>query len=72
MQNVYSAIVELGDDGWFIAQSPEVPGANGQGRTPQEAIDDLRDAITLVHEYLKDEAARLASGQALQTTVAVG
>jgi predicted RNase H-like HicB family nuclease len=29
MRNEFTAIVEQ-DDGWFIAYSPEVPGANGQ------------------------------------------
>lgn len=49
MRNEFTAIVEQ-DDGWFIAYSPEVPGANGQGRTKQEAMKSLSDAIALVVE----------------------
>ncbi len=32
MRNEFTAIIERDGD-WFIAYSPEVPGANGQGRT---------------------------------------
>jgi predicted RNase H-like HicB family nuclease len=47
MRNEFTAIVEQ-DNGWFIAYSPEVPGANGQGRTKPEALKSLADAIGLV------------------------
>lgn len=30
--NEFTAVIEQ-DEGWFIAYSPEIPGANGQGRT---------------------------------------
>ncbi|MGA2545212.1 MAG: type II toxin-antitoxin system HicB family antitoxin [Rectinemataceae bacterium] len=30
--NTYTAIIEL-DGEWYFGYSPEVPGANGQGRT---------------------------------------
>ena len=32
MHNEFRAIIEL-DEGWFIAYCPEIPRANGQGRT---------------------------------------
>lgn len=31
MQNEFTAIIQQ-DEGWFVAYSPEVPGATGQGR----------------------------------------
>ena len=36
--------ITCGDADWFVAYCPEVPGANGQGRSSEEAIDSLRDA----------------------------
>jgi predicted RNase H-like HicB family nuclease len=68
MRNEFTAIIEPGDDGWFWARSPEVPGANGQGRTPEEAREDLAAAIDLVLEYLRDEAARQSSLRAWALT----
>ena len=49
-------IIEDYGDGWFWAHSPEVPQANGQGRTPAIARADLASAIELVFEYLRDKA----------------
>jgi predicted RNase H-like HicB family nuclease len=47
MRNEFTAIVEQ-DGPWYIAYCAEVPGANGQGRTPEEFLANLRDAIALV------------------------
>lgn len=49
MHNDITAVVERDED-WFIAYSPEVPGANGQGRTRVECLKSLRDAIELIRE----------------------
>jgi predicted RNase H-like HicB family nuclease len=34
MANKFTAIIEK-DEGWYIAYCPEIPGANGQGKTVQ-------------------------------------
>jgi hypothetical protein len=47
MRNEFTAIIEQ-DEGWFIAYSPEVPGANGQGRTKDQAMQSLAQAIELI------------------------
>ena len=70
--NEFTAIIEDGGDGWYWAHSPEVPGANGQGRTPPEALDDLAAAIELVLAQLRDEAARSMSPSAVKDVVRVG
>lgn len=36
---------EEGDDGWIIASIPEVPGAHSQGRTRDEARENVIDAL---------------------------
>lgn len=61
MRNEFTAIVEQ-DDGWFIAYSPEVPGANGQGRTKQEAMKSLSEAIALVLEDRKQKINKSSFG----------
>jgi hypothetical protein len=39
--------VDQDEDGWWCAHAQLGPnvGANGQGRTRKEAVDDLRDAV---------------------------
>lgn len=47
MEREFAAIVEQADD-WYVAIAPEVPGANGQGRTREEALVSLSEAIGLI------------------------
>ncbi len=55
MLNEFTATIEKDDD-WYIAYCPEIPGANGQGRTEEEARPDLREAITLFLEDRQNDA----------------
>ena len=55
MHNELLAIIEQ-DDEWFIAYCPEVPGANGQGRTKEECLENLSEAINLILEDRRDDA----------------
>jgi predicted RNase H-like HicB family nuclease len=43
---------------WVIAFCPEVPGANGQGRTEDEASRNLADAIKLIMEDRREDGLR--------------
>ena len=49
MHNEFTAVFER-DGEWFIAFCPEIPGANGQGRTKDEARESLAQAIALILE----------------------
>ena len=49
MRNEFTAIIER-DGEWYIAYCPEIPGANGQGATKEEARESLAGAMTLVLE----------------------
>jgi len=44
------------DDEWFVAFCPEIPEANGQGRTQDECIENLRQAILLLLEDRREES----------------
>ena len=43
---------------WFVAFCPEVPEANGQGRTQEECIASLREAILLLMEDRREDARK--------------
>jgi predicted RNase H-like HicB family nuclease len=43
---------------WWIAWVEELPGANTQGRTLEEAMENLQEAIQLILEELREEARR--------------
>jgi len=55
--NEFTAIFEQDGD-WFIAYSPEIPGANGQGRTKDEARQNLAEAIALILEDRREDTLR--------------
>ena len=71
MRNEFTAVTEH-SDGWFIAYCPEVSGANGQGRTKEEAIVSLRDAIALILEDRREDGLRGVPADAERETVVVG
>ncbi len=71
MRNEFTAIIEQ-DEGWHIAYSPEVPGANGQGRSKEEALQSLREAIELILQDRRDEGLRGVPPTAIRETVTVG
>ena len=70
MANEFTAIVEQGDD-WFIAYCPEIPGANGQGKTQAEAVESLSDAISLILQDRREDAMRGVPEEAVTQTVTV-
>jgi predicted RNase H-like HicB family nuclease len=43
MRHEFTAVIERDGD-WYIAYCPEVPGANGQGRTKEETRRSLPEA----------------------------
>ena len=54
MAHQFTAIFERDGD-WYVSYCPEIPGANGQGRTKDEARQSLAEAITLIlHDRLED------------------
>ena len=52
MHNEFTAIIEKDGD-WFIGYCPEIPGANGQGRTKEECRSSLAAAVELILEDLR-------------------
>jgi predicted RNase H-like HicB family nuclease len=54
MYNEFTAIIEQ-EDGWFIAYCPEIPGANGQGRTVEECRKSLVEAIKLILQDRRED-----------------
>lgn len=70
MANEFTAVVER-DDEWFVAYCPEIPGANGQGKTKEEALDSLSDAIALVLEDRREDGLRGVPPEAIRDKVTV-
>jgi predicted RNase H-like HicB family nuclease len=60
------------DGEYYIAYCAEVPGANGQGKSREECLANLREAIALILEYRGEESLRGLPADAQQELVVVG
>jgi len=70
MHNEFTAVVER-DGEWFIAYCPEIPGANGQGKTKDECLQSLADAISLILEDRRTEGLRGVPADAIKEIVSI-
>lgn len=70
MHNEFTAVVEY-DGEWHVAYCPEIPGANGQGKTRDEALQSLRDGIELILEDRREDGLRGVPDDADRTVVTI-
>jgi predicted RNase H-like HicB family nuclease len=70
MTNEFTAIIERDDD-WFVAYCPEIPGANGQGRTIEDCRANLAQAIELILEDRRQDAFRGLPPDAIREVVRI-
>ena len=70
MENTFTAIIER-DGEWHVAYCLEIPGANGQGRSKDEARESLADAIALILEDRREDGLRGVPRGAIRETVTI-
>jgi predicted RNase H-like HicB family nuclease len=68
MNNEFTAIIERDGD-WYVAYCPEIPGANGQGKSVEDARANLSEAIALILEDRREDALRGAPKSAIRDVV---
>lgn len=68
MKHEFTAIFERDGD-WHFAYCPEIPGANGLGKTKEEARESLAEAICLILEDRREDALRGVPDDAVRETV---
>ena len=68
MKHEFTAIFER-DGELYIAYCPEIPGANSQGKTKEEARESLAEAIALILEVRRDDALKGIPEDAERETV---
>ena len=72
MKAEFTAIIEPAPEGGYWAICPEVPGANGQGETIEEAKKNLREAIELILEDRRQDILRGLPEDVIQEKVVIG
>lgn len=69
MKAEFTAIIEAAPEGGYWAICPEVPGANGQGETIDEAKNNLKEAIELILEDRREGMMRGLSADAIREKI---
>ena len=70
MSNTFTVVFEK-DEEWFVGYCPEVPGANGQGKTLDECRESLREAIKLVLDDRREDGLRGVPDDAIREELKV-
>ena len=71
MKGEFTAIIEKAPEGGFWAVCPEVPGANGQGETIDEAKKSLKGAVELILQDRLEDIRRGLPEDAIEETIAI-
>jgi predicted RNase H-like HicB family nuclease len=71
MRGQLTAIIENAPEGGYWAICPEIPGANGQGETVEQAKESLKQAIILILEDRLEDVRRGLPDDAIQETIAI-
>ena len=59
---IIKVVIEKGEDGYIVASVPSLKGCWSQGKTREEALQNIREAIDL---YLEPEPFELGSRKEL-------
>ena len=54
-------IIKPGEDGFWMAECPSLPGCISQGRSKQEAVKNIREAVQGYLEVLKQDGDPIKS-----------
>jgi len=44
---VFNVTIDRDEDGVFVVECPSIPGCVSQGKSKEEALENIKDAITL-------------------------
>jgi predicted RNase H-like HicB family nuclease len=59
-------VVEKGEDGYFVAHVPALKSCWSQGKTREEALGNIKEAIDL---YLESEPEEIENREVVELTV---
>ena len=64
-------VIYLGEDGYWVAECPSLPGCISQGKTKQEAIANIKEAIEGFIVSLEEDGLSVPEDQFEALVVAV-
>jgi predicted RNase H-like HicB family nuclease len=61
-----------GEDGYWVVECPSLPGCVSQGKTREECLTNLGEAIALILEHRREDSFRAMPPDAKRELVVVG
>lgn len=68
---MFHVVLNKDEDGWIVAECPALPGCVSQGKTEQEAMTNIKEAITAWLWAEDQKAAEALGSNAMPMVVAV-
>ncbi len=65
----FKVLITNGEDGWYIAECPVLPGCVSQGKTVDQALENIKDAIQGCLEVRNERAVAKAEQTVVEVTV---
>ena len=62
----FKVLISEGEDGWFVVECPSLPGCVSQGRTIEEALENIKDAIQGCLDVLGEITTAKCSGRVIE------
>lgn len=59
-------VITRGEDGYFVAEVPVMPGCISQGKTRREALANIKEAAELCLESMEEEGWALPEAYTLE------
>ncbi|MCK6621058.1 MAG: type II toxin-antitoxin system HicB family antitoxin [Calditrichaceae bacterium] len=70
MENTFTAIIKK-INGGYVGYAAELPGANTQGETVEETLENLKEAIVLVLQANREITEATMGGEVIRETIKV-
>ncbi|MEK6964212.1 MAG: type II toxin-antitoxin system HicB family antitoxin [Nanoarchaeota archaeon] len=55
----FTTLIEQGEDGWYVATVPDIPGCHTQGKTIAQVLERIKEAIEVCLEGDQEEITPL-------------
>ena len=69
---IVKVVVQRGEDGYFVANCPSLKSCWSQGKTREEALENIREAIALFLEPPQSELAQDETEESLDDRIEAG
>ena len=65
----YKVVISEGEDGWYVVECPSIPGCVSQGKTVEEALENIKDAMYGCLEVLNEHIEIRGGARVMEVAV---